>query len=64
MNEKEATELLNQLRDGEIHELLVKKEDFLTFRNVLVNREDFKHFRGVAQRGGDVIYYYMKEPRS
>jgi hypothetical protein len=64
MDTKTAIEWLNQLRNGEIRELRIKKEDFLTFRAVLVQQEDFKHFRGVAQRGGDVIYHYMKQPRS
>lgn len=64
MNERQAMELLNKLRDGEISELRVKKDDFSIFRTVLVQREDFKHFRGIAQQGGDVIYTYMDQPRS
>jgi hypothetical protein len=64
VDERLATELLNKLRDGEISELRIKKEDFLAFRPVLIKREDFKHFRGIAQRGGDIIYQYLKEPRS
>nr|WP_246316737.1 hypothetical protein [Anoxybacillus ayderensis] len=52
------------MRTRDVPHLLVKKEHFLTFRHVLVQQEDFKHFRGVAQRGGDVVYYYMDEPRS
>jgi hypothetical protein len=64
MDEALAKKLLDELRDGKISELLIKKEDFLSFRSVLVKRSDFKHFRGIAQRGGDIIYHYMKEPRS
>jgi hypothetical protein len=64
VDEKMATKLLNELRDGIISELRIKKEDFLVFRTVLIKRKDFKHFRGIAQQGGDVIYQYMKEPRS
>ncbi|GGJ68661.1 hypothetical protein GGR02_001972 [Anoxybacillus voinovskiensis] len=64
MNESIAAKLLDDLRDGNIAELFVKKEDFLVFRSVLVKRDDFKHFRGIAQRGGHVIYHYLKEPRS
>lgn len=64
MNEQEANRLLDQLAAKEIEEYLVKKEDFLVFRQCLVKRPDFKHFRGVAQRGGDIIYYYLDEPRS
>lgn len=64
MDEKLAAKLLDELRNGTISELLVKKEDFPTFRNVLVKQNDFKHFRGIAQRGGDVIYHYQEKPRS
>ncbi|WP_199426458.1 hypothetical protein [Thermaerobacillus caldiproteolyticus] len=64
MDETTATKLLDELRDGKISELLVKKEDFLVFRAVLVKRSDFKHFRGIAQRGGDILYHYTKQPRS
>ncbi|KIQ94967.1 hypothetical protein LH47_00932 [Anoxybacillus thermarum] len=64
VTEQEAKQLLQQLRTRDIPHVLVKKEHFLTFRHVLVQQEDFKHFRGVAQRGGDVVYYYMDEPRS
>lgn len=64
MDEREATELLDKLRSGEMQELLVKKEDFLSFRNILTKRDDFKHFRGIAQKGGDILYEYMESPRS
>jgi hypothetical protein len=64
VDEKMATKLLNELRDGIISELRIKKEDFLAFRMVLIKREDFKHFRGIAQQGGDIIYQYLQEPRS
>ncbi|RHW31409.1 hypothetical protein D1B31_22270 [Neobacillus notoginsengisoli] len=57
-------EILEQLKNGELAEYYVTKEDFLPFREVLVKRHDFKHFRGIAQRGGGVIYEYEKEPRS
>ncbi|ASB89872.1 hypothetical protein OZL92_11835 [Bacillus sonorensis] len=64
MTEENAIELIENLRSGSIHELRVKKEDFLSFRAILTKQEDFKHFRGIAQRGGDIIFQYMKEPRS
>lgn len=64
MNAEEITRILTELKNGELQEYLVKKEDFLDFRQVLVKREDFKHFRGIAQRGGDVLYQYLQEARS
>jgi len=64
VDEREATELLERLKNGDIEELRVKREDFLIFRNVLTRRNDFKHFRGIAQKGGDIIYHYMEKPRS
>lgn len=64
MNKDDAENKLESLKKGEISEVFVSKEDFLLFREVIVKREDFKFFRGIAQRGGDVIYHYMKTPRS
>ncbi|MEK4030372.1 hypothetical protein MKZ02_17840 [Pseudobacillus sp. FSL P4-0506] len=64
MTATDAKNLMDQLKNGEINECHVSNEHFLIFQRELVKREDFKHFRGVAQRGGSVIYYYMKEPRS
>ncbi|WP_243291697.1 hypothetical protein [Bacillus sp. FJAT-47783] len=64
MDEKYIHEMLDKLRDGELHEYEVTKEQFMTLRKVLVSRPDFKHFKGIAMHGGKVRYQYLKEPRS
>ncbi|WP_040204698.1 hypothetical protein [Neobacillus jeddahensis] len=64
MTEEMVSDILNRLMSGELSEYYVKNEDFMEFRKVLVKRKDFKHFRGIGQRGGDVLYQYLKEPRS
>ena len=64
MNEEMVTEILNRLMNGELSEYYVKNEDFMEFRKVLVKRNDFKYFRGIGQRGGDVLFQYLQEPRS
>ncbi len=64
MTEEMAVAILDKLKNGEIKEYLISKEEFLPFRQVLVKREDFKLFRGIAQRGGGVLYHYLNEPRS
>ncbi|MEH7121055.1 hypothetical protein V7128_27160 [Neobacillus vireti] len=64
MTEDLVKEILDKLMTGELSEYYVSNEDFMVFRNVLVKRNDFKHFRGIGQRGGDVLYHYLKEPRS
>lgn len=64
MEEHKALELLQQLRDKEVKELPITKDQFLPFRQVLVKQKDFKHFRGIAGHGGEVIYHYLDEPRS
>lgn len=56
--------MFEKLKEGEISEYFVKKEDFLPIREVLVKRPDFKHFRGIARRNGDVIYQYREIARS
>lgn len=64
MNEEQCLSIILQLRTGEAQEVEVKKEYFLTFRQLLVQQEDFKHFRGKALQGGNVLYTYMKQARS
>ncbi|MEH7110734.1 hypothetical protein V7124_00010 [Neobacillus niacini] len=64
MNEQNINEILENLKTGKLTEYYVKKEDFMEFRQFLVKRDDFKHFRGIGQRGGDVLYQYLDEPRS
>jgi hypothetical protein len=58
------TEILNRLMVGELSEYYVENGEFMEFREVLVKRADFKQFRGIGQRGGDILYQYLKEPRS
>ncbi|WP_080846811.1 hypothetical protein [Cytobacillus gottheilii] len=64
MDTQYINEILDKLKNGELSEYYVKKEDFLPLRSILVSREDFKHYRGIAQRNGDVLYHYLAEPRS
>lgn len=64
MNKEEIQSLFDQLKNGDIDKLDVKKQDFMAFRSVLVERKDFKHFRGTAHIGGDLTYQYLKDPRS
>lgn len=64
MDEKRIIEVLDKLKNGELQEYHVSKDEFLDFRNSLIKREDFKYFRGIAQQGGSIIYRYLQEPRS
>lgn len=64
MEEEQIIQVLDQLKNGEIREHYVNKEDFLDFRRILVKREDFKHFQGIARRGGDTLYRYLGQARS
>ena len=64
MNKELAVELLEQLKTGQLSEIVVKKEDFLAFREQLIQRSDFKHFQGIAKHGGVTIYKYLQEERS
>ncbi|WAA13214.1 hypothetical protein [Fervidibacillus halotolerans] len=64
MDEKTAREWIEKLASGQWSECRVEKNDFLVFRSVLTKRADFKHFHGSAQRGGAVIFTYLKEPRN
>ncbi|WP_144548717.1 hypothetical protein [Bacillus sp. X1(2014)] len=64
MTEEMITDILDRLMTGELSEYYVTNDQFMEFRQVLVKRKDFKHFRGIGQRGGDVLYQYLKEARS
>jgi hypothetical protein len=64
LDKEQAIRMLESLKNKEVEEIFVAKQDFMEFREYLVKREDFKHFRGIAQRGGDVIFTYMDEARS
>ncbi|MEH7308376.1 hypothetical protein [Neobacillus drentensis] len=64
MKEEMITDILDRLMTGELSEYYVTNDQFMEFRQVLVKRKDFKHFRGIGQRGGEVLYQYLNEPRS
>ncbi|MCP8968535.1 abortive phage infection protein [Ectobacillus ponti] len=59
-----ANEILDKLKNRELHEYTVTKESFYAFREALVKRPDFKHFRGTAYHGGRVVYTYIETARS
>ena len=56
--------LIDQLRNGEVQSILIKKEEFLQFREQLIKDAQFKHFRGEAKQGGDVVFTFLQQPRS
>lgn len=56
--------LIEQLRNNQIESITVPKVQFEQFRQLIINLPDFKHFRGEAKQGGDVVFTYLKEPRS
>lgn len=64
LNKEQVNEILEMLKNRQLSEYYIKKDDFLVFRKELVKRDDFKHFRGIAQRGGDVLYQYLDIARS
>ncbi|PKG22197.1 hypothetical protein [Niallia nealsonii] len=64
MEAKDIHFLLEKLKNGEVEQITIKKEEFLQFRKQLIERSDFKYFRGIALRGGDVAYTYLSTPRS
>ena len=66
-NEKLKEELKNiadQLANKDMKEYRIKREHVTRFGDIIRNRSDFLHFHGTAQKGGDVIYIYLDEPRS
>ncbi|MBU8908941.1 hypothetical protein [Desertibacillus haloalkaliphilus] len=56
---------LEKLKDGNISEISISKEDFPAFREALMKRKqppynDFYDFVGIAIKGGAVVYRYEK----
>ncbi|MGR3763642.1 hypothetical protein [Rossellomorea sp. NS-SX7] len=64
MEESEVFQMMDALRNKEVEEVRIEKDDFLSFRAVLVKQPDFKHFRGIAGHGGHIRYQYIDTPRS
>lgn len=56
--------LIDQLRNGDVQSILIKKEEFLQFREHLLKDAQFKHFRGEAKQGGDVVFTFLQQARS
>ncbi|HWK24065.1 MAG TPA: hypothetical protein VNS08_13615 [Ureibacillus sp.] len=56
--------MIEQLKNGEVESIEIPKGEFLQFRGLLVKDEMFKHFRGEAKQGGDVVFTFLKVPRS
>ena len=60
-NKAEYEAIIERLRNGEIEQFLVKKENFLDFREVLMAQNDKEQICGEAKKGGDVVYTYINE---
>ena len=56
--------ILDELRLGEIQSVIIKKEEFLQFREYLIKDEQFKNFRGEAKQGGDIVYTFSQNSRT
>lgn len=52
------------LKNGELKEIVLSKEEFLREREQLTKRPDFKHFIGTAKKGGEVCYVWSEEART
>lgn len=53
--------VIEKLRNGELEQFVVRKEEFLLFREVLMKQEDKENIQGEAKKGGEVVYSYHKE---
>lgn len=61
MVENPYESLLEQLKSGEVNELIVDQADFMTFREVWKTHEDRTKFVGEAGLKGKIIYRYLEE---
>ncbi|NEU29267.1 hypothetical protein GN156_00515 [bacterium LRH843] len=58
MTKEEIEEIVEQLRNGEMNSVTIKKEYFLAFREVIARQNDKIDFRGTAKHHGDTVYTY------
>lgn len=61
MNKGDIEAIIEKLRNGEIEQYEVTKEEFPEFREVLIKQTDKEKIRGEAKKGGGVIYTHVKE---
>lgn len=61
LNKEDVEEIFEKLRNGEIEQYEVTKEEFLEFREVLMKQKDKEQIRGEAKKGGGVVYTHVKE---
>ncbi|MBM7708296.1 hypothetical protein [Enterococcus lemanii] len=59
MSERNFIEELQQLRDGEITEIIVKRDEFISFREVWLTLENREAYVGEAELEGTVVYRYV-----
>lgn len=52
--------VIEKLRNGEIEQFEVTKEEFPQFREVLMRQKDKAQIRGEAKKGGGVVYTHVK----
>ncbi|KEF39084.1 hypothetical protein M670_01471 [Schinkia azotoformans MEV2011] len=61
LNKEEIEEIIEKLRNGEIKQYEVTKEEFMEFREVLIKQKDKEQIRGEAKKGGVVVYTHVNE---
>ncbi|EKN71202.1 hypothetical protein BAZO_00245 [Schinkia azotoformans LMG 9581] len=61
LNKEEIEEIIEKLRNGEIKQYEVTKEEFMEFREVLIKQKDKEQIRGEAKKGGGVVYTHVNE---
>ncbi|HLQ41210.1 MAG TPA: hypothetical protein VK118_09640 [Tetragenococcus sp.] len=54
---------LEQLKAGELREIVVEQEDFSNFRRAWLTFTDRMHFVGEAGLNGKIVYHYEEEAR-
>jgi len=61
LNKEEIETIIEKLRNGEIEQYEVTKEEFSEFREVLIKQKDREQIRGEAKKGGGVVYTHVNE---
>lgn len=60
INHYHYIEAINLLKTGELEEIIVKREDFMTFREAWMQTENRVEIVGEAGLNGQIIYRFVK----
>ncbi len=60
IEEKDYTEMLNRLKNGELKNIKIKPDEFVVFQRAFMNFDTRKSIFGKAHQNGEITYFYER----